>query len=135
MIESTMARMTACSMPTTTTVAAVRRATTNSPDRTRAMPRMPAMSMSLRPMSKTTAARTAFGMYCRAGVRKSRTSATNPPATSCESWVLPPAPSTIWVLVGLPLTTNVPLSPAPRLATESPTRSTFSLKLSSYLAA
>src|SRR5262249_6370031 len=54
---------------------------------------------------------------------------------SCEIWLRPPAPSTIWVLVGLPLTTKVPDRPAPTLASVRPTRSLFSLKRSLYLAA
>ena len=49
---------------------------------------------------------------------------------SVASWLRPPALLTIWVLVGLPFTTNVPLKPAPILAKPSPTRSTFSLKVS-----
>ncbi len=74
-------------------------------------------------------------MYDNAPVRNSRTTTTIRPAVSCATWVLPPAPSTISVFVGLPLTTNVPDKPAPTLARLSPTRSTFSLKLSSYLTA
>ena len=130
-----MARTMACSMPTKTTVAAVSAATANSPPRTRAMPRMPLMSMSSSPMSRTTAARTALGMYCSAGVKKSSTTRTTTPGRPCASWLLPPAPSTICVLVGLPFTIHVPESPAPRLAAERPTRSTFSSKLSPYLMA
>ena len=42
-------------------------------------------------------------------------------------WLRPPAVSTMAVLVGLPLTTNVPLSPAARLAAARPTRSVSSL--------
>ncbi len=52
------------------------------------------------------------------------------PATSCESWVRCPAASTTAVLVGLPLTQKVPVSPATRLAPASPTRSRFSLSSS-----
>ncbi len=104
MSESAMARTMACSMPTKTTVAAVRAATVNSPVRTRAMARMPAMSMSSTPMSMTTAARTALGMYCSAGVKKRSTARTTTPVVTWASWLLPPAPSTICVLVGLPLT-------------------------------
>ncbi len=47
----------------------------------------------------------------------------------------PPAPSTIWVFVGLPLTTNVPENPAATLAKPRPTRSVFSLNASLYFAA
>ena len=53
----------------------------------------------------------------------------------CESWRRPPALSTIWVFVGLPLTTNVPSQAAPRWRAPRPTRSVFSLKRSLYLAA
>src|SRR5947199_8182377 len=60
---------------------------------------------------------------------------TSTAVVSCEIWLRPPAPSTIWVLVGLPFTTNVPDKPAPTLARVSPTRSLFSLKRSLYLAA
>ena len=61
--------------------------------------------------------------------------ATMTPVVSWASWLVPPALSTIWVLVGLPLTTKVPESPAARLAAPRPTRSTFSSKSSLYLAA
>ena len=36
--------------------------------------------------------------------------------TSCATWLRPPAPTTICVFVGLPLTTNVPVTAAARLA-------------------
>ena len=93
------------------------------------------MSTSSMPMRKTTEASTALGMYCSGSVRKSSTISTMPAVVSCASWLLPPAPSTIWVLVGLPLTTKVPESPAEAFARPSPTRSTFSSKGSSYFAA
>jgi uncharacterized membrane protein len=54
---------------------------------------------------------------------------------SCATWVWLLASSTISVLVGLPLTTKVPLNPAVRLARPSPTRSVFSWKRSLYLTA
>ena len=54
---------------------------------------------------------------------------------SCETWLRPPPLSTISVLVGLPLTTKVPVIPAPMFAMPRPTRSTFSLKLSPYFMA
>lgn len=47
------------------------------------------------------------------------------------TWLRPPAPSTIWLLVGLPLTTKVPVSPADTLARARPSRSTFSSNCSS----
>src|SRR4029079_14965185 len=61
-----------------------------------------------------------------------RTSTAVDNVATCD---LPPALSTICVLVGLPLTTNVPENPADALAKPSPTRSTFSSNCSSYLAA
>ena len=54
---------------------------------------------------------------------------------SCDSWLRPPALSTIWALVGLPLTTNVPVNAAATLAAASPVRSVSSLNSSAYLAA
>ena len=54
---------------------------------------------------------------------------------SWASWLRPPALSTIWVLVGLPLTTNVPENAAATLAAPRPTRSVSSLNGSSYFAA
>ena len=74
-------------------------------------------------------------MYDSGTVRNSRTTTTTAAVVSCASWLLPPALSTISVFVGLPLTTNVPEMPAPTLARPSPTRSTFSSKLSPYLIA
>ncbi len=57
------------------------------------------------------------------------------PVATWASSLRPPAPSTICVLVGLPLTTNVPENPADTLARPRPTRSVFSLNASLYLAA
>ena len=96
---------------------------------------MPATSTSFSPIRNTTAASTAFGMYERGTVRNRSTTTTMTPVVSCEIWLRPPALSTISVFVGLPLTTNVPESPAARLLVPSPTRSTFSSKLSSYFIA
>jgi len=93
------------------------------------------MSTSSMPMRNTTEASTALGMYCRGTVRKSSTMSTMPAVVRLASWLRPPAPSTIWVLVGLPLTTKVPERPALALERPSPTRSTFSSNGSSYLAA
>ena len=86
-------------------------------------------------MRNTTDASTADGMNCSGSVRKSSTTSTMAAVVRLASWLRPPAPSTIWVLVGLPLTTKVPLRPAPALARPSPTRSTFSSNGSSYFAA
>ena len=54
---------------------------------------------------------------------------------SGDSWLRPPALSTIWALVGLPLTTNVPVNAAATLAAPKPSRSVASLNSSSYFAA
>ena len=93
------------------------------------------MSMSSMPMRNTTEASTAVGMYCSGLVRKSSTMSTITAVVRLATWLLPPAPSTIWVLVGLPLTTKVPDRPALALARPRPTRSTFSSNGSSYFAA
>ena len=86
-------------------------------------------------MMKTTDASTALGMYESGFVRNSRTTSTTRAVVSCEIWLRPPALSTISVLVGDPLTGNVAESPAATLASDSPTRSVFSLKRSAYLTA
>src|SRR3954453_14745338 len=87
------------------------------------------------PIRNTTVDSTASGMYWSGLVRNSSTSSTTPAQVSDASWLRPPAPSTICVLVGLPLTTNVPDTPAAALARPRPTRSTSSLNRSPYLAA
>jgi hypothetical protein len=94
-----------------------------------------AMSISFRPIRKTTAARTAFGRYCSGFVRNSSTSATTAAVVSWATCVWLRASSTISVFVGLPFTTKVPLNPAARLAALKPTRSSFSTKRSLYLTA
>ena len=86
-------------------------------------------------MRKTTAARTALGMYESGTVRNSRVTMTMAAVVTWAIWLRPPALSTISVLVGLPLTTNVPEMPAARLPTPSPMRSTFSSNLSLYFMA
>ena len=86
-------------------------------------------------MTNTTDESTALGMYDSGFVRKSRTIATHTAVVSCATWLRPPALSTIAVFVGLPLTTNVPETPADRLAALRPTRSTFSSKRSPNFAA
>ncbi len=83
----------------------------------------------------TTDDSTALGMYWSGLVKNSRTSRTMTEVVSMATWLRPPAPSTIWVLVGLPLTTKVPESRRPTLARPSPSRSTFSSNASSYFAA
>src|SRR6478752_3125975 len=87
------------------------------------------------PIRNTTVDSTASGMYWSGLVRNSSTTSTTPAQVSDASWLRPPAPSTICVLVGLPLTTNVPDTPAAALARPRPTRSTSSLNRSPYLAA
>jgi hypothetical protein len=63
------------------------------------------------------------------------TSATTTAVVSCATWVWLLASSTISVLVGLPFTTKVPLTPAETLAGPRPTRSVFSVRRSLYLTA
>ena len=70
------------------------------------------MSISLRPIRKTTEDSTQFGRYCSGLVRKISTIATTTAVVICATWVWLFASSTISVLVGLPFTTNVPLKPA-----------------------
>ena len=64
-----------------------------------------------------------------------RTTSTTTAAASEDSWLRPPALSTICALVGLPLTGNVPENAAATLAAASPVRSVSSLTSSEYLAA
>jgi len=70
----------------------------------------------------------------RTGEERS-TMRTTIPVVSWAVWLVPPVLSTIWVFVGLPLTTKVPERPAARFATPNPTRSVFSSKLSWNLSA
>ena len=97
--------------------------------------RIPERSISSTPIRNTIEASTASGRYCRGFVRNSNTIRTMNAVTNCESWLRPPALSTICVFVGLPFTTNVPDRPADRFASDRPTRSVFSLNSSLYLAA
>ena len=92
-------------------------------------------SISLSPITNTTAASTAFGMYCSGLVRKSRTIATIAAIASIEIWLDAFASSAILLFVGLPLTTKVLLRPAAMLAALRPTMSVFSSKCSLYLTA
>jgi hypothetical protein len=57
------------------------------------------------------------------------------PVVSWASWLRPAALSTIWVWVGLPLTTKAPENAAATLAAPRPTRSVSVLTVSSCLAA
>ena len=109
-------------------------AITNSSRLIRKIVRRP-LSTSSTPMRNTTDASTAVGMYCSGLVRKSRTTRTITAGRQARELAPAAPPSTICVLVGLPLTTKVPDSPAPAFARPRPTRSTFSSKGSSYFAA
>ena len=106
-----MARMIPCSTPTPTTTTAVTRATANSSLRSAGSRACRERSTSLRPIRKTTAASTALGRYSGAWSGGGARSRRRPPSSAAR-----PAYgfrlSTIAVFVGLPLTTNVPLSPA-----------------------
>ena len=82
-------------------------------------------------MTKTTAARTASGRWPSGPVTTSSTTSTTTQVVSCDSWVRPPEPSTISVLVGLPFTTNDPLKAAMTLAPDSASRSWSSSRRSS----
>ncbi len=87
-------------------------------------------------MRKTTADRTALGMYDSGhGEEQQDDHDDDAAVVTWAIWLRPPALSTISVLVGLPLTTNVPEMPAARLPRPRPMRSTFSSKLSSYFIA
>ena len=63
-------------------------------------------------MRNTMADNAASGMYARAPVKKTRINTMIATVTKSDSWLRPPALSTICVFVGLPLTTKVPDSPA-----------------------
>ena len=68
-------------------------------------------------------ASTALGMLASTLVKNMVKSRTMMDIVRLASWVRPFCSSRIWVLVGLPLTTNVPLRPAAKLAPDSPTMS------------
>ena len=74
-------------------------------------------------MRKTIPASTALGMSASSPVKNSVNSSTTAAIVRLASWVRPFCSSRICVLVGLPLTTKVPLRPAARLAPLSPTMS------------
>ena len=96
-------------------MAAVMRATPNSAGRSRKICRIPDTSIKSRPIKKTTAESTASGMNSKGPVRKRSTRRTITLVVICANWLCPPALSTICVLVGLPLTTKAPVSPAPNV--------------------
>ena len=83
------------------------------------------MSIRPMPMRNTIAASTAFGMSVSSPVRNRTTTRTTSDMVMLATWVRPFCSSRIWVLVGLPLTTKVPVSPAARLAPLRPTMSRF----------
>ena len=58
-------------------------------------------------------------------MKNSTTSSTITDIVMLASWVRPFCSSRIWVFVGLPLTTKVPLRPAAKLAPDRPTMSRF----------
>ena len=135
-MDATTARMMPSSTPRTTTAPVVTRATVNSCQVKRRIRRISLTLMSWTTIRKTTAARAAVGKYASGPVRSKRTTRTTAEALSWASWLRPPAWSTICALVGLPLTTNVPVTAAAALAAPRPTRSVASLKSSSsYFAA
>ena len=68
----------------------------------------------------TMPANTQRGRYWSGPVRNSSTSSTTPANTSCATWLRAPARSAIAVCVGLPLTTNVPLTAAAAFAAAQP---------------
>ena len=70
-------------------------------------------------MRNTTAASAASGNPPRNPVAAAHTTTTSTTDASCASWLRPPAPTTICVLVGLPFTTKVPVTAAARLAPPS----------------
>ena len=126
MMERTTASTMPCSTPQNTTMAAVMPATTNSSRRMRSTRRMPAMSTRSMPITNTTLASAQFGRYSSGLVANRITMRTTPAVVSIASWLRPPAPSTISVLVGLPFTTNVPPKPATMFAAPSARTSRFS---------
>jgi hypothetical protein len=74
-------------------------------------------------MRNTMAPSTALGMSASSPVRNITTSRTTADMVMLATWVRPLSSSRIWVLVGLPLTTNVPDRPAAKLAPDRPTMS------------
>ena len=69
-------------------------------------------------------------MSVSSAVKNSATSSTTADIVMLASWVRPFCSSRIWVLVGLPLTTKVPVSPAAKFAPDSPTMSRLTSTLS-----
>ena len=83
------------------------------------------------PIRNTTDESTQFGRYWSGLVRKSRTTRTTAAVVRQAICVRAPALSPISVFVGLPLTTNAPVRPAPMFAAPRPTMSVFSSTCSS----
>ena len=119
------ARMMPCSTPTAQTTTAVMTAVTNSSIRRLLILLRPWTSIRSIPMRNTIAPRVALGMSVSTLVKNSTTSSTITDMVRFATCVLPFWLSRIWVFVGLPFTTNVPVRPAARLAPPSPTMSRF----------
>ena len=94
------------------------------------MARSPLTSIIPTAIVNTMAASTQRGRYCSGPVSTSSTTSTPPANTSCATWLRAPARSAMAVCVGLPLTTNVPLSAAAAFAADSPRMSALSSTLS-----
>ena len=112
-----------CSTPTAKTTTAVIAAMTNSLIARARIRWSPLMSIRPIPIRNTIAASTALGMSVSNPVRNSTTTSTTSDIVMLATWVRPFCSSRIWVLVGLPFTTKVPVSPAARLAPLRPTMS------------
>ncbi len=98
----------------------------NSPGLSRRIAWSPRKSTSLMATINTMAPRTHFGRYRKGWVKKSSTSATTAAVATCATWLRPPELSIMVVCVGLPFTTNEPLSAAAAFAADRPARSAFS---------
>ena len=130
-----MARMIPCSTPTAKTTKPVRQAMANSLARSARIFFSPGMSMRLTPIMNTMPASVASGMLVSRLVRNSANSRTTADMVMFDTCDRPPFSSRIWVLVGLPLTTKVPESPAAKSAADSPTMSRLMSTRSPCLAA
>lgn len=86
-------------------------------------------------MTNTTPPSTALGRSVSRLVRNSSTTSVTATTVRFATCVRPFCPSRIWVLVGDPFTTNVPLRPAARLDAASPMMSRFTSARSPCLAA
>ena len=128
-IDNTTANTIPCCTPTANTTTPVSAAMTNSLRRVCQILRRPGTSIRSNPTRKTMAPSTALGMSVSRPLKNSTTTSTIPDMVMLASCVRPFCPSRIWVLVGLPFTTKVPVSPAamfaplrPRMCQRSLTR-------------